>query len=104
MVRANGSKLNLFVLGRLTLLKSVLGSIGMNYLSFFPVPLSVLHSLESLKARFFWGAYLGKRRTHKVSWDRVLASKKEGGLGVGSLFAYNKALIFKWLYFYVCFL
>lgn len=75
--------------GRLTLLKSVLGLTGMFHMSVFPVPISVIRSLEALRAlraRFFWGGDLGERCMHCVSWDRVLASKKEGGLGAGNLF------------------
>nr|GEZ34128.1 hypothetical protein [Tanacetum cinerariifolium] len=31
-------------------------------------------------------------------WSRVLASKEKGGLGVASLFALNRALLFKWIW------
>ncbi|GKB24221.1 RNA-directed DNA polymerase, eukaryota, reverse transcriptase zinc-binding domain protein [Tanacetum coccineum] len=31
-----------------------------------------------------------------VSWNKVLASKNKGGLGVSSFFAMNRALMFKW--------
>ena len=44
----------------------------------------VLKSLGALRARFFWGADVGERKLHWVSWSMVLASKKVGGLGVGS--------------------
>ena len=39
--------------GRLTLLKAVLGSVGSYLMSLFPVPTTVLKSLEALRARFF---------------------------------------------------
>ena len=72
--------------GRLTLLKSVLGSIGSYLMSVFGVPTTVLKSLEALRARFFWGADIGERKIHWVSWSRVLASKDDGGLGVEFVF------------------
>ena len=33
---------------------------------------------------------------HWVRWDRVLADMQEGGLGVGSLLSFNRAMLFKW--------
>ncbi|GJW74221.1 reverse transcriptase domain, reverse transcriptase zinc-binding domain protein [Tanacetum coccineum] len=41
--------------GRLTLLKSVLGSIPIYFLSLFKAPLKVIKYIESLRSRFFWG-------------------------------------------------
>ncbi|GJT45843.1 RNA-directed DNA polymerase, eukaryota, reverse transcriptase zinc-binding domain protein [Tanacetum coccineum] len=45
--------------GRLTLIKSVLGSLGIYYLSIFKCPELVLNSLEAMHASFFWGAIHG---------------------------------------------
>ncbi|GKB67722.1 RNA-directed DNA polymerase, eukaryota, reverse transcriptase zinc-binding domain protein [Tanacetum coccineum] len=42
--------------GRLTLIKSVLGSLGIYYMSLFKVPELVLKALERLRAEFFWGS------------------------------------------------
>lgn len=33
---------------------------------------------------------------HRVTWNKILASKEVGGLGVGSIFAFNSALMFRW--------
>ncbi|GKE26097.1 RNA-directed DNA polymerase, eukaryota, reverse transcriptase zinc-binding domain protein [Tanacetum coccineum] len=33
-----------------------------------------------------------------VNWNKVLASKNKGGLGVSSFFAMNRALMFKWVW------
>ena len=33
---------------------------------------------------------------HWVRWEKVMASKQEGGLGVGSLLSFNLDLLFKW--------
>nr|GEX59987.1 RNA-directed DNA polymerase, eukaryota, reverse transcriptase zinc-binding domain protein [Tanacetum cinerariifolium] len=38
------------------------------------------------------------KRSIWVSWNKVLTSKKKGGLGVSSLFALNRALMFKWVW------
>ncbi|GJX46034.1 RNA-directed DNA polymerase, eukaryota [Tanacetum coccineum] len=81
--------------GQVTLLKSVMGSLAIYYMSIYKVPATVLKLLESLRARF-WGADLGERKLHWIAWNRVLSSRDSGGLGAGSLAAFNKALLFKW--------
>ncbi|GKA64157.1 RNA-directed DNA polymerase, eukaryota, reverse transcriptase zinc-binding domain protein [Tanacetum coccineum] len=67
-------------------------------MSLFPVPVTVLRDLEGVRAHFFWGADIGEKKLHWVSWSRVMASRLEGGLGVGSLFSLNRAMLFKWLW------
>lgn len=51
--------------GRLTLIKSVLGSLPLNYFSLFRVPMSVINSLENIRRNFFWG---GMGESKKMSW------------------------------------
>nr|GEV40628.1 putative RNA-directed DNA polymerase, eukaryota, reverse transcriptase zinc-binding domain protein [Tanacetum cinerariifolium] len=51
--------------GRLTLLKSVLGSMTIFNMSIFKVPLGVLRTLESIRSHFFNGHALG---SNKASW------------------------------------
>nr|GEZ52070.1 RNA-directed DNA polymerase, eukaryota [Tanacetum cinerariifolium] len=84
--------------GRLTLLKSVLGSLPTYYMSLFKVHGGVLKQLEGLRNSFFLGADLDERKMTWVRWKKVLAQKQYGGLGVGSLFAFNRALLFKWIW------
>ncbi|GKA61498.1 hypothetical protein Tco_0760905 [Tanacetum coccineum] len=82
--------------GRLTLIKSVLGSLGNYYFSIFTVHELVIKSLESLRAIFFWGGYENNKKIAWVKWSNIVASFDKGGLGVGSLKAFNKALLLKW--------
>ncbi|GJX79422.1 RNA-directed DNA polymerase, eukaryota [Tanacetum coccineum] len=84
--------------GRLTLLKSVLGSIPIFHMSIFKVPLTVLRSLESIRCQFFNGHELKSNKSSWVKWNSVLAAKEKGGLGVSSLFALNRALLMKWFW------
>ena len=87
--------------GRLTLLKSVLGSIPIYHMSMFKVPKTVLQKMEAIRARFFNGVDTNSRKSCWVSWKKVMASKDTGGLGVASLFAMNRALMFKWVWRFI---
>ncbi|GKF53556.1 hypothetical protein Tco_0160466, partial [Tanacetum coccineum] len=33
-----------------------------------------------------------------IGWDKILASKKNRGLGISSLYATNRSLLFKWVW------
>nr|GEW95890.1 RNA-directed DNA polymerase, eukaryota [Tanacetum cinerariifolium] len=67
--------------GRLTLLKSVLGSSPIYNLSLFKVPKTVLNKMENLRRNCFNGNQEGDRKIAWVKWHTVLASKQYGGLG-----------------------
>ncbi|GJX85559.1 hypothetical protein Tco_0336333 [Tanacetum coccineum] len=67
--------------GRLTLLKSVLGSTPIYNMSIYKVPKSVLQTMESIRRNFFNGVQCDERKIVWIKWAKVLASKKYGGLG-----------------------
>ncbi|GJY70046.1 RNA-directed DNA polymerase, eukaryota [Tanacetum coccineum] len=77
--------------GRLTLLKSVLGAVPLYTMSLYKVPKGVLLEMESIRSNFFKGGDQLDKKITWVAWDKVLSSKKKGGLGVSSLFALNRA-------------
>ncbi|GJW95491.1 RNA-directed DNA polymerase, eukaryota, reverse transcriptase zinc-binding domain protein [Tanacetum coccineum] len=52
--------------GRLTLLKSVLGSTPIYYMSMFKVPMQVLNKMETIRSRFFNGE---NDKEKKLSWS-----------------------------------
>ncbi|GJY01344.1 hypothetical protein Tco_0359496 [Tanacetum coccineum] len=79
--------------GRLTLLKSVLGSTPIYNMSIYKVPKSVLQTMESIRRNFFNGVQCDERKIVWIKWAKVLASKKYGGLGVSSFYALNRALL-----------
>ncbi|GJR77142.1 RNA-directed DNA polymerase, eukaryota [Tanacetum coccineum] len=84
--------------GRLTLIKSVLSSLQLYYMSSFKVPKGVLSKMESIRRNFFNGVENAEKKMSLIGWNKSLASKKNGGLGVSSFFAYNRALLFKWIW------
>ncbi|GJW12181.1 RNA-directed DNA polymerase, eukaryota, reverse transcriptase zinc-binding domain protein [Tanacetum coccineum] len=55
--------------GRLTLLKSVLGSIPVFHMSIFKVPSKVFHILESIRSHFFNGHDPGSKKASWVKWN-----------------------------------
>ena len=84
--------------GRFTFLKSVLGSMPIFHMSIFKAPSYVLKTLESIRSRFFNGQDHNSCKASWVKWDNVLTSKDKGGLGVSSLYALNRGLMFKWIW------
>ncbi|GKA62361.1 RNA-directed DNA polymerase, eukaryota [Tanacetum coccineum] len=84
--------------GRLTLLKSVLGATPLYTMSIYKAPKRVLQMLETIHSKFFYGADSSEKKITWIAWEKVLASKKHGGLGVASLYALNQALLLKWVW------
>ncbi|GKD50301.1 hypothetical protein Tco_1279277 [Tanacetum coccineum] len=70
-------------------------------MSIFKVPKGVLKTMESIRSKFFNGVDSSDRKISWVAWDNVLASKLNGGLGVSSFFALNRALLLKWVWRFI---
>nr|GEZ52071.1 RNA-directed DNA polymerase, eukaryota, reverse transcriptase zinc-binding domain protein [Tanacetum cinerariifolium] len=67
-------------------------------MSLYKVPKTLLNSMESIRRNFFNGIQEGERKIAWVKWTKVLASKKNDGLGVSSFFALNRGLLVKWMW------
>nr|GEV35673.1 RNA-directed DNA polymerase, eukaryota, reverse transcriptase zinc-binding domain protein [Tanacetum cinerariifolium] len=87
--------------GRLTLLKSVLGASPIYNMSIYKVPKGVLKTMESIRNSFFNGADPLNKKITWAAWNKVLAAKKNGGLGVSSFHALNHALLLKWVWRFI---
>ncbi|KAG6534066.1 hypothetical protein ZIOFF_007947 [Zingiber officinale] len=48
-------------------------------------PLSILHQLEMIFAKFFWGSLGSNKKPHWISWDDICRPRLEGGLGIRRL-------------------
>ncbi|GKA96238.1 hypothetical protein Tco_0818333 [Tanacetum coccineum] len=70
-------------------------------MSIFKCPMGVLKLLESIRRNFFNDMANSDRRLALIGWKKVLASKKNGGLGVLSFFALNRALLIKWIWRFI---
>nr|GEX67887.1 cation/calcium exchanger 4-like [Tanacetum cinerariifolium] len=84
--------------GRVTLIKSILTSIPLYHMSIFKVPPGVLKLLESIRKKPFNRVDGSKRKMAWISWNKVLLSKKYSGLRVSSIYALNRAFLFKWVW------
>ncbi|CAL5411877.1 unnamed protein product [Camellia sinensis] len=71
--------------GRLTLIKSVLSSLPVYYLSIFKMPKSVITTIDRLWAAFLWGWTELRKKIHMVKWEEITSSKEQGGLGIRKL-------------------
>ncbi|GKA47977.1 RNA-directed DNA polymerase, eukaryota, reverse transcriptase zinc-binding domain protein [Tanacetum coccineum] len=63
-------------------------------------PSGTLNALEAIRCNFFNGMERSEQKIAWISWDKILASKKYGGLGVSSFYALNRALLFKWVWLF----
>ena len=77
------------------MINSVLTASPLYYFSLFKIPEAILNKVEGIRRCFLWGMPEGVNKINWVSWKKVLAAKKDGGLGVASLKAKNLALLAK---------
>lgn len=82
--------------GRLTLIKFVLASLPVYYLSLFKMPDGVARVIERLQASFLWGGSEVRRKVHTVKWSELTKSLEQGGLGLRRVKVVNSCLLIKW--------
>ena len=85
--------------GRSTLVKAVLTSIVIYYITVLEVPMEVLMKVDSIRRAFLWAAcdkVTGGKC--KVNWDLVCKPKEYGGLGILNLKKFASALRMRWLW------
>lgn len=82
--------------GRVVLIKAVLESLPVYYLSIFKVPSMVGEKLEKIMKKFLWGGSSNTHKFHWVAWNRVTLPKDKGGLGISNLKDVNNSLLAKW--------
>ncbi|KAI3466941.1 hypothetical protein Pfo_023604 [Paulownia fortunei] len=64
--------------GRLALIKNTLSTMPIYLLQVLQPPKMVLHRIEQIMARFFWGTYGDQKRMHWISWIKSVNLLKKG--------------------------
>lgn len=82
--------------GGITLIKSVLSSLPLYYMSFYRMPKRVINLCNKIMRSFLWGFEEGDRGISWISWESICKPKELGGLGLRYWEAFNKALLGKW--------
>ena len=81
--------------GKEILINAVAQSIPTYTMSVFQIPLKLCDELDALCAKFWWGQVGNERKIHLKSWDKLMVSKKEGGMGFLDLRAFNLVILAK---------
>jgi len=75
------------------LINSILSAMPIYQASTLLALKAIVNQLDALLRRFLWeGGKNGERKIHLVSWDKVKAPKKEGGLQIRDVATQNVAL------------
>ena len=86
--------------GRLTIIKSVLNSLPVYYMSMFKMPKAIALKIVKMQRRFFWEGTNEvsnqKNECPTIKWESIELPKELGGLGVGNMMHKNLILLFKW--------
>ncbi|GJY54257.1 reverse transcriptase domain, reverse transcriptase zinc-binding domain protein [Tanacetum coccineum] len=93
---SNWKAMSLSFGGRFTLIKSVLGSLGVYYFSTFKAPNKIINKLEGIRRKFFWGGTTDEKKIAWIAWDKATSPISNGGLGIGTLKSSNLAMLSKW--------
>ncbi|KAL4384774.1 hypothetical protein GQ457_15G024410 [Hibiscus cannabinus] len=83
--------------GRITLIKSMLASLPVYFMSLFPMPVAVNSIITSLVVKFLWGS-VDNKTICWIRWETLCLSKSRGGLGLVNFKVKNRALLNKWLW------
>jgi hypothetical protein len=65
--------------GKEVMIKAVAQALPTYIMGVFKLPMSVCDDLTKLIRDFWWGADRGKRKTHWLSWEKMVRPKYEGG-------------------------
>lgn len=81
--------------GKEVMLKAVITAIPTYTMSCFMLPKTIIQEITKAMRRFWWSADKEKYKIPWIAWKKITASKKEGGLGLRDMMAFNKALLAK---------
>lgn len=81
--------------GKEVLIKYVAQAIPKYYMPCFKMPLQLIHDLNSMINKFWWGKIGGSRGVHWGNWMDLCTSKMQGGKAFRDFECFNDALLGK---------
>lgn len=85
----------LSIMGRVQLLKSIIHGMLIYSFHVYAWPVSLLKSIDNWIRNFIWSGDIHVKKIVTVAWHKVCCPLIEGGLGIRSLRALNKAAMLK---------
>jgi exonuclease III len=91
------ASLNFSFTGRTVIVKQVLLAIPTYHLMYSCLPKSTSKQIRKICSTFLWGhSKQGKRKVPLIAWQRLVQSKKHGGLSLKDIDTQAKALLARW--------
>jgi hypothetical protein len=87
----------LSITGRICLIKSVLNSLLLFYMSMFLVLKGTIESISTIIWRFLRSGSSVTFKLCNIAWFKVIQANSRGGLGLRSLYNKNMVLLLKWI-------
>jgi len=84
--------------GRICLIKFVLSSIPLFFMSLFKLPSGVVDKLVRIQRNFLWGWSSEGSKIAWASWEKVCKPREVGELGIIDLKFFNLTLLGKWIW------
>ncbi|KAJ4799769.1 RNA-directed DNA polymerase (reverse transcriptase)-related family protein [Rhynchospora pubera] len=81
--------------GRLVMIKSVLMTMPVYYMSIEILPKGIIKEINSLMAKFFWEKTAHSRYLSFISWKKLCQPVSSGVLGLKDLQSFGEAIFFK---------
>lgn len=81
--------------GKEILIKAIAQAIPTFAMGCFDITKTLCDQIGAMICRYWWNQQEGKHKIHWLSWDKMILSKKEGGLGFRDIHRFNMAMLCK---------